>query len=59
MPLSLAASASSLVPNHIQELPVATPPIELHLFWHCDRDKTPATQWLKQFWLDVVAQRAG
>lgn len=54
MPRSLAESASSLVPNHIQELPIAIAPVELHFFWHRDRDSNPSTQWLKAFWLNVV-----
>ncbi|MBK5395927.1 LysR family transcriptional regulator [Pseudomonas sp. TH39(2020)] len=47
IPRSLALELNVVFNNHIHELPVPIPPVELHMFWHKERDKNPANVWLR------------
>ncbi|MGF6208629.1 LysR family transcriptional regulator [Pseudomonas frederiksbergensis] len=57
IPRSLALSLNAVFKNHIHELPVPIPPVELHLFWHKERDKNPANVWLRNTVLKAVGAR--
>lgn len=48
IPHNLAQSLAKVVRNHIHPLPVDLPPVELHLFWHKDRELDLANRWLRE-----------
>lgn len=54
LPGNLALAANALIGNHIHSLPVAIPPVELHLFWHKEREKNPANGWLRNTLLEAM-----
>lgn len=54
MPRSLAMSSNAYLGNHIQPLPVSVPGVELHLFWHREREADPANTWLRNTLLDAM-----
>lgn len=56
IPRNLAFSLSQVVPNHIHPLPVDLPPVELHLFWHRDRESDPANQWMRNLLIAQIRQ---
>lgn len=56
IPHSLALAANTLIGNHIHPLPVAIPPVELHLFWHREREKSPANGWLRNTLLQTLVR---
>lgn len=58
IPHSLALAANALIGNHIHSLPVAIPPVELHLFWHREREKNPANGWLRNTLLQALGKDA-
>lgn len=55
MPRSLAVSINSVV-NCIHDLPIPIPPVELHLFWHKEREKDPANIWLRHTLLNALGR---
>lgn len=56
MPRSLAVSINAALSNHIQDVPVPIPPVELHLFWHRDREKYLANIWLRHTLLRALGK---
>lgn len=58
MPRNLALSLNNAVANHIHPLPLQLPAVELHLFWHKDRDRDPANTWLRQLLIGQVGGKA-
>lgn len=56
IPRSLALATHALAGNHIHTLPIAIPPVELHLFWHREREKNPANAWLRNTLFDQFAK---
>jgi DNA-binding transcriptional LysR family regulator len=56
MPRSLAVSVNAVFSNHIHELPAQIPPVELHLFWHGEREKYPANVWLRHTLLSALGK---
>ena len=54
MPHSLAMSSNAYLGNHIHPLPVSVPGVELHLFWHRDREADPANTWLRRTLLSAM-----
>lgn len=59
LPRSLAQATNVLIGNHIHTLPVAIPPVELHLFWHREKEKSPASAWLRNTMLHALGKGAG
>ncbi|MDT4883647.1 hypothetical protein FQZ97_1197050 [compost metagenome] len=57
IPNSLAMAANAMIGNHIHALPVAIPPVELHLFWHREREKNPANTWLRNMLLGALSKK--
>lgn len=58
IPRSLAVSTNSQVDNYIHPLPIAIPPVELHLFWHREREKNPPNIWLRTILLNALGKTA-
>ncbi|UJJ30326.1 LysR family transcriptional regulator [Halopseudomonas maritima] len=56
IPRSLALAANALTGNHIHPLPIAIPAVELHLFWHREREKSPANSWLRNTLLHTLGK---
>ncbi|UUY08668.1 LysR family transcriptional regulator [Pseudomonas sp. J452] len=54
MPRSLAVTLNAHSDNHIHLLPVPVPAVELHLFWHREREKDVANIWLRELLLGVI-----
>ncbi|QJI37117.1 LysR family transcriptional regulator [Pseudomonas sp. ADAK13] len=54
IPRSLAQSLNAVFNNCVQELPVPIRPVELHLFWHEERDKNPGSVWLRDTVLNAL-----
>lgn len=48
MPAQYAALANAGLENVLLEMPVALPPMDVHLYWHESRDNDPANRWLRQ-----------
>ena len=48
MPRRQAEAINTAVGNVVLELPVQLPNVELHLYWHRQREADPANQWLRQ-----------
>ncbi|HCF3811569.1 TPA: LysR family transcriptional regulator [Pseudomonas aeruginosa] len=55
VPRNLALAANALVGNHIHPLPIAIPAVELHLFWHKERERDPTNSWLRGALLKAMA----
>ncbi|MFY0567849.1 LysR family transcriptional regulator [Archangium lansingense] len=47
MPRRHAAALNAPLGNHLLPMPVALPPVELHLYWHRQVDGEPRNQWLR------------
>ena len=43
-----AVVGNAAVGNVVLELPVQLPGVELHLYWHRQREADPANQWLRE-----------
>lgn len=54
MPRSLAISSYAYLGNQIHPLPITVPSVELHLFWHKERESDPANTWLRHTLLSAV-----
>lgn len=48
MPRRQAEAINTAVGNVVLELPLALPGIELHVYWHRQREADPANQWLRE-----------
>lgn len=48
MPAQYAALANAGLGNVLLEMPVALPPMDVHLYWHESRDSDPANRWLRR-----------
>ena len=59
MPLHQAQTINAPLGNFILPLPVHLPKIELHLYWHRQREADPANQWLREQLVAMFAGRAG
>lgn len=47
MPRRRAESLNATLGNKLLPMPVALPPVELHLYWHRQMDGEPRSQWLR------------
>ncbi|WP_448211682.1 hypothetical protein [Colwellia sp. MEBiC06753] len=47
LPENAARMYQSFLPLSIAPMPVEIPPIDVHLYWHCNVDKDPANLWLR------------
>lgn len=56
MPRSLAVSVNAVFSNHFHDVPVPIPPVELHLFWHAERERYPANIWLRHTLLRALGK---
>jgi DNA-binding transcriptional LysR family regulator len=45
--------------NHLLPVPLALPPIELHLYWHRQTDLDPRGRWLREQLLSLTAELLG
>ncbi|MCG2579773.1 MAG: LysR family transcriptional regulator [Marinobacter sp.] len=54
MPRGLAISSNAYLDNHIHPLPMTVPGVELHLFWHRERESDPANTWLRHTLLTAM-----
>lgn len=43
-----AEALHALLGNHLLPMPLALPPLELHLYWHRQSDSEPRNRWLRQ-----------
>ena len=48
MPRSLAEPLNAELGNHLLAMPLHLPEVELHLYWHQQRDADPHNNWLRQ-----------
>jgi DNA-binding transcriptional LysR family regulator len=48
MPLHQAQTINASLGNHIHPMPLAMAKIELHLYWHRQREADPANLWLRE-----------
>lgn len=48
MPRRQAEAINAALSNQVRELPVPLPGVELHLYWHRQREADPANQWLRE-----------
>lgn len=48
MPAQYAAVANAGLATVLVEMPVALPPMDVHLYWHVSRDSDPAHRWLRE-----------
>jgi DNA-binding transcriptional LysR family regulator len=58
MPAQYAALANAGLGNVLLEMPVALPPMDVHLYWHASRDNDPANRWLRQQVSTLFRQQA-
>lgn len=56
IPENLAHALNATVAVHLHRLPVPLPPVELHLYWHRDRERDGAHSWLREL---LIVQTAG
>jgi DNA-binding transcriptional LysR family regulator len=42
--------------NHILPMPLALPPLELHLYWHRQSDSEPRNRWLRSELLSLAGE---
>ncbi|MEL0028782.1 MAG: LysR family transcriptional regulator [Perlucidibaca sp.] len=55
MPRRQAAAINAAVGNAVLELPVPLHGVELHLYWHRQREADPANRWLRERVMAVMA----
>lgn len=55
MPRSLAVSNNKLLNNFIHDLPVEIPPVDLHMFWHEEREDSASNIWLRNILLELYS----
>ncbi|WP_163998155.1 LysR family transcriptional regulator [Pyxidicoccus caerfyrddinensis] len=56
MPRRRAEALHSLLGNHILPMPLALPPLELHLYWHRQSDSEPRNKWLRSELLALAGE---
>ncbi|RFA24697.1 LysR family transcriptional regulator [Alkalilimnicola ehrlichii] len=47
MPSCLAHVVNSTIGNVLLDIPIALPPVELHVYWHQQWENDPGTRWLR------------
>lgn len=57
MPRSLAESINKILGNHIHALPIKQFGLNLHMFWHSEREHDPANQWLRTVLTATIGER--
>lgn len=48
LPRRRAEALAAALGNHLLPVPVALPPVELHVYWHRQADDEPRSQWLRK-----------
>lgn len=56
LPRRQAEAINAFMKNNISALPVQLPPLELHLYWHRQRESDPANSWLRDQILQFMQQ---
>ncbi len=59
MPRRYAEPLNTPLGNHLLPMPVALPPVELHLFWHRQVDDEPRSRWLRTELLSLSKELFG
>jgi DNA-binding transcriptional LysR family regulator len=55
MPEQYANIANAQFMNRIDPFPLATQPIDAHLYWHASTENDPANTWLRQQLIDLIS----
>lgn len=56
MPEQYASIANAQFMNRIDPFPLATQPIDAHLYWHASADNDPANAWLREQLLNLMSR---
>lgn len=56
MPEQYASIANAQFMNRVDPFPLATQPIDAHLYWHMSADNDPANMWLRQQILNLMSR---
>lgn len=56
MPEQYASIANAQFMNRIDPFPLATQPIDAHLYWHASTDNDPANAWLREQLLNLMSR---